>query len=276
MFKKLICLGLVGLITLWTPLSYSNECDFITYDWLINCAQQSHYTDHIPHFRRLFNTLKVRGFLECGCGYSTKYFLDNCDKVISIEFMTPGTNDLWFKECLKLYKNCTNWVPFAYNADHKSESFNNACGYQCATHKDYALIDSRYLNELYLYFKNQINISHQEGKDIDVAFVDPGVYIRGDMVRVLLSLKVPIVIAHDTSTDVGSDVNEGLYGWFKVKTPFDYEKIYIPWGKGTTFWIKKDLNDVIASLQYYRNLIIQFENENRLSYETLKEIADSF
>ncbi|KPK33060.1 MAG: hypothetical protein AMS24_02365 [Chlamydiae bacterium SM23_39] len=31
----------------------------ITYEWLIECAQKTAYTDHIPHFRRLFNVLKV-------------------------------------------------------------------------------------------------------------------------------------------------------------------------------------------------------------------------
>ena len=40
-----------------------------------------------------------------------------------------------------------------------------------------ALIDTSYLDRLDQFFKNQIYIARQEGKDIDVAFVDPGVYI---------------------------------------------------------------------------------------------------
>lgn len=270
-----MCLFILGFITSVNLPAVCNECDFITYDWLTSYAQQTRYTDHIPHFRRLFNTIKVRGFLECGCGYSTKYFLDNCDKVISIEFLNPSTNDLWFNDCLNLYRSCANWAPIAYNKDLKNESFNNACAYECATYKDYAIIDSRYLNELYLYFKDQINTARKEGTDIDVAFVDPGVYIRGDMVKILLYLKVPIVVAHDTDSDVGSDVNEGLYGWFKVQTPYDYEKIYIPWGKGTTFWIRKDLTYCINSIKTYRDSIKKQET-GKLSYEILKEIADSF
>jgi hypothetical protein len=269
MLKKLlytICLGFLS------SMAIGYESDFITYDWLINCAQNTSYTDHIPHFRRLFNTIKVRGLLECGCGYSTKYFMDNCDKVVSIEFMTPGTGDLWFNECLKLYKDCPNWVPLAYNADHKDLSFNEACGYACSMHMDYALIDPSYLVGLDLYFKNQIAIAHQEGKEIDVAFVDAGVYTRGDMVKVLLANKVPIVMAHDTGCDYGSDVNEGYYAWFVVKTPDDYKKIYIPFGQGTTFWINKNLPEVIESITAYQNMILQVEN----SYEKLKEIADQF
>lgn len=275
MLKKFI-LFLCLTASLFAKSGHCSDCNVITYEWLMDCAEKTAYTDHIPHFRRLFNTMKIHGLLECGCGYSTKYFLDNCDKVISIEFMTPGTGDLWYKECLDLYKNCKNWVPLAYNADHKSESFNKACGYQCATHKDYALIDSRYINELYQYFKNLINDSREEGHPIEVAFVDPGVYTRGDMVKVLLALKVPIVLAHDTATDVGSDVSEGLYGWFKVKTPMDYEKIYIPWGQGTTFWIKKDLPYVIDSIKSYRDMIIKNNEDKTLTCYDLKDLADCF
>src|ERR1700690_2609119 len=74
----------------------SKESDTITYEWLASYTLESSDTDHIAHFRRLFNTTKVRGFLECGCGYSTKYFLDHSEKVVSIEFMTPGTGFQWF------------------------------------------------------------------------------------------------------------------------------------------------------------------------------------
>lgn len=263
-----VCLGFLGL----SSIAFNNESDFITYDWLIDCAKNTSYTDHIPHFRRLFNTMKIRGLLECGCGYSTKYFMDHCAKVVSIEFMTPGTGDLWFNECLKLYKDCPNWVPLAYNANHQDVSFNNACAYACSEHKDYSLIDSSYLNRLDLYFKTQIDIAHQEGKDIDVAFVDPGVYTRGDMVKVLLANKVPIVMAHDTACDPDSDADEGCYIWFVVKTPADYEKIFIPFGQGTTFWIHKNLPEVIQSITAYRNMILQDVS----SFDRLTEIADLF
>lgn len=275
MFKKLACMACLGLASL-TSMTYSNESDFITYDWLLICADKTSYTDHIPHFRRLFNTIKVRGFLECGCGYSTKYFLDHCDKVVSIEFMNPGTGDLWFNECLKLYKDYANWVPLIYNANHKDVSFNNACGYACSKHRDYALIDPQYLGSLDRYFKNQLAIARQEGKDIDVAFVDPGVYVRGDMVKVLLANQVPIVVAHDTANDVGSDVDEGHYVWFVVKTPPDYEKLYIPFGTGTTFWISKNLPNVIASITAYRDMLLQASKEGRISYTEITNIADQF
>ena len=130
MFRRIIQIGCLSLALI--AEAYCGKSDFITYEWLIDTAQKTGYTDHIPHFRRLFNTLKVRGFLECGCGFSTKYFMDNCDEVTSIEFMTKGTSDIWFNECLRLYSDCSNWVPLAYNADLKNDSFDNACGYQCS------------------------------------------------------------------------------------------------------------------------------------------------
>ncbi len=253
---------------------YASEADFITYDWLVNLAKTTGYTDHVPHFRRLFNTIKIRGFLECGCGYSTKYFMDHCNKVVSIEFMTPGTSDTWFNQCLKLYHDCTNWVPLAYNTDHSDVSFNEACGYACSHHRNYALIDPSYLYSLNRYFQAQIKIARLEGKDIDVAFVDPGVYTRGDMVKLFLANQVPIVVAHDTACDVGEEVDEGIYIWFVAKTPPDYEKIYIPFGQGTTFWISKKLPDVIGSMKAYRDSVIEASKGGMVSYETLTTLAE--
>jgi hypothetical protein len=253
------------------------RADFVTYEWLIECAIKSAYTDHIPHFKRLFGAMKVRGFLECGCGYSSKYFMDHCDRVVSIEMMSPGTSDVWFKECLELYEECENWFPIAYNSDHRDESFGTACTYACVTHKDYSLIDARYLKSLDRLFKAQMKASLAAGHEIDVAFVDPGVYTRGDMVKVLLENEIPVVVAHDTACDPGPDAEEGLYNWFVVKTTPHYEKIHIPFGQGTTFWIKKSLPDIIASISAYRDKIVQEKEQmfDTISYIRLLEIADA-
>src|SRR5581483_4445390 len=90
------------------------QSDFVTYDWLGEQAELSSYTDHIPHWRRLFNTRKVRGMLECGCGYSTAYFMDKVDKVISIEYITPGYGDQWYQVCVSLYTDRANWISMTY------------------------------------------------------------------------------------------------------------------------------------------------------------------
>lgn len=210
MLKWTLCIFLSCLAIASTARGY--QSDFITYDWLTSQADTSGYTDHIPHWRRLFNTMKVRGFLECGCGYSTAYFMDHADKVISIEYITPGYGDDWYQVCLSLYNDRSNWIPMTYNETYRSNSFNNACAYQCAMHRDYALIDSTYLDELDQHIKAQIANAKNNGYDIDVAFVDPGVYVRGDLVKLFLANNIPIVAAHDTASDLGSSEKENLYG----------------------------------------------------------------
>src|SRR6476469_2410671 len=129
MFKKLR--SLIVAVFVFVSSVEGVEPDAITYDWLLEVAATSGYTDHIPHWRRLFNSTKVRGFIECGCGFSTSYFLDNADKVISVEYVNPGYGDKWYQDCLTLYAERTNWIPLLYNANFRSNSFNNACGYQC-------------------------------------------------------------------------------------------------------------------------------------------------
>lgn len=274
MFKKTLTSLLLSLSLLNTPAS-AIEADNITYEWLVDLGARTGYTDHIPHWRRLFNTMNVRGFLECGCGFSTAYFLDHAEKVVSIEYMNTGTNDQWYRDCLILFADRTNWIPMLYNAELRSNSFNNACAYQCHTHMDYALIDAAYLKELFQHFKAVIKKGAEENYPIDVAFVDPGVFLRGDMVKLLLALKVPIVAAHDTASDYGTDEETNLYGWNKVATPSDYVKIYIPCGQGTTFWISDKLTDVITSMQKYRDTLLYLKNLGfEVQAHNLKAIAD--
>jgi len=274
LMKKIFTTAALGLVALTSPLPSAEQCDCVTYDWLATASKNTSYTDHIFHFRHLFNSMKVRGFLECGTGLSTKYFMDNAKKVTSIEFMTPSTGDFLYKESVRLFKACPNWSNLTYNADLKDECFNNACSYHYATHKDYALIDSKYIGNLETFIKNQIETARQEGNEIDVAFVDPVVALRGDMVNILLDNKVPVVVAHDTANDINGEMNEGLYEWFKVKVPADYEKVYISWGQGTTFWISKSLPEVIASMQKYRDSLMDRSTKGCLKIEEVKDIAD--
>jgi hypothetical protein len=244
-----------------STLIYAHQADFITYEWLVEQGTQNAYTDHIVHFRKLFSLIKPKGLLECGCGYSTKYFLDNCEKVTSIEFFNTGNDDHWFNQCLKLYQDYDNWRPLGYNQDRKDVHFNNACAWACSAHKDYAVIDPTYLYTLDRYFKNQLKMAQLEGAPIDVAFVDPGVYIRGDMVKLFLLNQVPVVVAHDTACDMGENVDEGIYVWFVAKTPPEYEKIALPYGCGTTFWIHEKLPHVIEAMKAYRAALIASQSK---------------
>lgn len=273
MLKKVNAL-LFSYLAIVTSLS-GYQSDFITYDWLMDKAVECSYTDHIPHFRRLFSLMKVRGFLECGCGFSTKYFLDNADQVISIEYVTPGYGDMWYQDCKILFADRTNWLPQLYNEDLRGNSFNNACAYQCSMHKDYALIDPTYLTELDNHFKKWINYAQLNGFDIDVAFVDPGVYIRGDLVKLLLANKIPIIVAHDTACDGGIKEAKNLYGWNKVATPSDYIKIHIPFGQGTTFWISKQYPELVTSFISYRDSVIAAHENGKISMELITQLSDA-
>ena len=262
-----------SLIIVTSFAVYGDQTDYITYDWLTS-KDQAAFNDHIPHWKRLFNTTKVRGFIQCGCDFSTKYFMEYAEKVVSIEYINSGYNNTKYHEFKNLYSDQENWIPLIYNPDMRSNSFNNACAHQCATHMDYALIDTAYVKELYQHFKKIIVDAHADGYDIDAAFVNPAMYLRGDLVKLLLAHKIPIVAAHGTILDNGTDETNNLYGWNKVYTPDDYEKIYIPFGQGTTFWINKQLPDIIASMQDYReNIINLVELGYGISFDDLKQIS---
>ncbi len=240
------------------------NADEITYDWLTQPGEENCYTDHVSHFREVFKNLKVRAFLEFGMGYSTKYFLDHCNKVISVEFVTPGCGPEWFKKCLKLYRDCSNWIPIAFFtgqltdvqwAQYKyfgSESVYKAASYQSATHKNYALIDDFYLKELdaFIYRLSQSN-------HIDVAFVDAGIYLRGDLVQLLFG-KVPVILAHDTYVRALCQKGD-VYGYSRIVTPEDYEEIFIPHGCGTTLWVVKNekFAQFAEALKKYANKLVQ-------------------
>lgn len=272
MFKKLQTFIICSIFTTLSINAY--QSDFINYERLTNMAGKTGYTDHIPHWRCLFNTMKVRGFLECGCGYSTAYFLDHSEKVISVEYINPGYGPDWFYTAKSLFEDRPNWIPLLYNESLKDQSFNNACAYQCSIHQDYAVIDPSYLISLNQHFKSLIAQAAAGNYPIDVAFVDPGVYIRGDMVKLLLSNRIPVVAAHDTASDYGTDEAENLYGWNKVFTPPQYTKIHIPYGQGTTFWVLNKLPQVIASLEDYRDRIKAALENGQVTPAMLTEFAD--
>ncbi len=224
----------------------------ITYQSLAEFARDYSYTDHILHFRHLFDNLKVEGFLEWGCGYSTKIFLENSKHVISVELITSDSENQteWMNQCVKLFGEQPNWTPVLEVCTQKMHA---ACVYQSSKHRDYALIDPGYVEELDAYIKNIL-----AQREITISLVDAGVYIRGDLVELSLQNKIPIVIAHDTANSFPDYpdltervVDKGLYGWFKVRKHDDYEKIFVDHGCGTTFWIRKDYPLVIAAMNQY-------------------------
>ena len=234
------------------------NADEITYEWLVHYAQKTGSIDHIPHFRKIFNQLPVKTLMEFGMGYGTKYFLDNCNKVISVEFISPGYGPAWMKNMLELYKESSNWIPIAYFtaytediqwAPYKymgSESIHKACSYQCSTKKNYALIDGFYLSELNS-FMNALIKAHQ----IKIVCINPVMYLRGDIVQLLFN-KVPIIVAHDTLCRAQGEQGD-VYGYSRIMVPENYDEIYFPGGQGTTIWISKNesYTELVKDLQVY-------------------------
>lgn len=237
-----------------------NNADEITEEWLVNAGSETGYTEHVSHIKKVFETINVRGFLEFGVGFSTKYFIDHCDRVMSVEFVTPGSGPEWLKYCINLFRHCNNWTPIAYFsgkdldtswAPYKymgAESVYNAAAYQPVYYRSYALIEPSFIDDL-----NNFVVQQTVGNDIDMAFVDAGVCIRGDLVQVLFN-KVPIIAAHDIAPKKTRHLHD-VYGYGRVIVPDNYIEIHVPFGMGTAFWVKNEdkYREVIANLQNYVN-----------------------
>ena len=219
--------------------------DEITYEWLLKTGNETGYTDHIAVFKKIFQKTRVKNLLEFGMGYSTKYFLDVCTKVISVEFISSGYGADWYHRCVSLFREYPNWIPIVYFTGYPqdtswapykylgSESVHKAWSYQCSTHKNYALIDDFYLTELNAFITNLTKT-----RPIDLAFVDSGLLLRGDLVQLCFN-KSPIILAHNTSARVQTLASDD-YGYSRVVAPDNYEEIFIPLGCGITAWVKKE------------------------------------
>ena len=237
--KYLILLLLLAGIAESAPPTNADE---ITYDFLVQTGNETGYCDHIAHIKKIFETYKVKNLLEFGLGYSTKFFLDNCTKVISVEFVMAGLRPDWMKHCLDLYKGYSNWIPVAYFSNYSSDFawapykyFATAKLYEAE--KSYAATsqvpeDDAYLTELKTFIGNLTKFNK-----VDLALVDPAILQRGALVQLLFE-KSPIILAHDCYSWTSSQLPD-VYGYRKVTAPENYETIFIPKGKGTLLWIKK-------------------------------------
>ncbi len=226
MFRKRLVLLILVFVC---GKGFSYECDAFTYDNLVNEI----YTDHVQHFAKLFNQVKVDGFIEFGLGKGTKYFLDHCDRVTSVEILAEGQSDGWFNHCTALYAHVDHWNPILFRGSSRMAFANNLAFGQ---HKDPTLYDSAYILE----FKDLCEDVFKAQK-YEVAFVDAGVHMRGELVNELFD-RAEIIAAHDT--------NGGgkAYGWERINTPSNYVKIHCSEGVGVTFWVSVERPDVIKAL----------------------------
>lgn len=222
------------------------NADEITEEWLSNPEGPAFpYTEHVRHIKRIFNLMNVRTFMEFGVGFSTKYFLDHSERVVSVEFITNGTGPEWFIDCLHLFRNCQNWIPIAYFSGYDgdtswaryrykgADSVYQAAAYQPLHLLSYKAIDPSFMDDLNNFISQQTAVHN-----VDVAFVDSGICLRGDLVQTLFN-KVPIIIAHDFGPKDLILLHD-VYGYGRIVVPDTYIEIVVPFGMGTAFWIKND------------------------------------
>lgn len=163
------------------------------------------YTDHLRSFRELFQLEKIDSFLEFGLGKSTQYFLENCKKVVSVELTVENKLkqiEPWYKKSLELFKNYRNWSPSIH---YLSPAFDLAEKRACLS-LDPAIFDASYLTEI-----DQLCNGIFQNQSFDLAFVDPGIHIRGDLVNALFD-KVDIIVAHDTAC-----TRHKMFGFYRSK-----------------------------------------------------------
>lgn len=235
------------------------NADQITYEWLTGDAVASHDTDHVRLFKKIFQQTKVKNILEFGVGFPTKYFLDHCNKVISVDIITHGYGPGIMKKFINIYSDYSNWIPIAFFSGYLgadfywapyrhmgSEAIYKATSYQHAHQKNYAKLDDFYLLELNSFITNLLKYNKT-----DAAFVGHAIFLRGDFVQLLFN-KVPIIVSHDTSPEFTEATND-IYGFSRVVTPSNYEEIYFPLKNGTTAWIQKkpETDNLIEALKNF-------------------------
>ncbi len=239
------------------------KADDITYNWLVQGAVKEHDSQHVMLFKRLFQLHKVKTLMEFGLGYPTKFFLDNCNKVISIDVITHGYGPGIMQKFLKIYSDYSNWIPISFFSGYRgwdfewapykhmgSDAVYKATSYQHAYHKNYAKIDDFYLVELNAFITNLLKYNKTEA-----AFIGHAIFLRGDLVQLLFD-RVPIIIAHNSRARM-LELADDIYGLNRVVTPENYEEIYFDLEGGTTAWImkKEGLKGLIQELQKYADEI---------------------
>ena len=212
----------------------------ITMEWLLSESGE----DHVVCSAKIFEKLNTRNMMEFGLGYATKYFLDTCKRVISVEVVTNGYGPSRIQKFIQFYRDYSNWVPIAYFSGYQgdmtwapykyigSNAVYIAGSYQCSTHLHYRSIDDFYLTELGEFISNLVKFNK-----IEVALIHPILFLRGDLVELCFK-KIPIIIAHHTAPRAQGEKND-VFGFSRVQTPSEYEEIYIPTQLGTTVWILK-------------------------------------
>jgi hypothetical protein len=138
------------------------------------------YSTHLQYLQDIFEIKgRQKYILEFGPGrFSTNLFIENGERVISIEMQS----EQWYNDVVDLYKDKVNW-----------------CGYKCLG--PWNFLDQVAMNET-----------------PDLSFVDGHGESRPECINLMMDLRSPIIVAHDTEL-------EDPYNWSRVKTNNGYYKL---------------------------------------------------
>lgn len=205
------------------------------------------WTDHTKHFAKLFACARIESLFEFGLGEGTKFFLDHCDEVKSLDIVPDNNRNIkaintrWHEQCVELFGFFyPRWNSELY---YCSSAFSFADEISNSGH-DPELLDPSYLTEIKVLCDTYLQ------KKYDVIFVDPGTFLRADLINELFD-RSDIIAAHDYR-EPAEHTYGGVYGWGKVRAPENYEKIYFSEGCGTVFWVNKEKKDLIQALKTYK------------------------
>lgn len=101
MKKYLFAIGFIATMSLCSAQTIETQkidLSQVNYETLAN----NNWTDHVRAFRCLFAVTHINHFVEFGMGVGTKYFLDHCDHVTSVEISIPSRSsriDPWYEIC---------------------------------------------------------------------------------------------------------------------------------------------------------------------------------
>jgi len=156
------------------------------------------YTDWIESVLKYITNSKKLNILEFGCGLGTEFLLNNFNNVISYEISESNN---WINTMIEKYKNYNNWTPYF----HLSSDFN-------LNDNDNIILETRGKERGNI--DNVLNMINKVNKDvninnINVVFVDAGIYNRGEIAQYYINYGVDIIIIHDYIEPV-------LYGYDKL------------------------------------------------------------
>ncbi len=234
---------------------YSYIIDKLENELLENDLLKGRYTDHLEIFKEIFASSAIRGVLELGMGTSTRFFLNNCPKVISVDFVNRALGPDWLNYCLKIFKYRTNWYPIAFLSGctlttYPIEPYPRLQFIQGSTRvRDAHLLALRVPNRALMtdktYYTDLDGFARRVTRQnsIDLGFVISGLFLRGELVQSLFD-KVPIIVVHDFPKDISKvDPSSDRYGYTFISAPSHYEAIYFGppvCQEGLKVWINKN------------------------------------